>query len=263
MPMPTDTGLASRRVVSGFVISEFTQPPHRRLPWHEHQHASFCYVVSGHYAERTRGREEECAPRAMVFKPAGERHADVFGEAGGRCLLVEIRPQRLDALGSAGAVTRMPSQARSARLATLGHGLYREFRERDDASALALEGGILEVLAETSRTREGTGQPAWLKRARDLIHDRADQPITLSKVAREVGVHPAHLARTFRRFYHRSLGAYLRGLRIDRASRALAERTASIAEVALRAGFYDQSHFTRVFKRHTGMTPAQFKASFS
>ena len=261
--MHSDTGLASRRTLSGFRISEFTQPPHRRLNWHEHQHASFCYVVSGHYAERTRGREEECAPHSMVFKPAGERHADVFGEAGGRCLLVEILPERLHTLGSGGAVTRAPGQARSARLAALGHGLYREFGERDDASALALEGGILEVLAEASRTREGTAQPAWLKRARDLVHDRADQPITLSEVAREVGVHPAHLARTFRRFYHRSLGAYLRGLRIDRASRGLTERTVSISEVALRAGFYDQSHFTRVFKRHTGMTPAQFRASFS
>lgn len=261
--MPTDTGLSSRRVVSGFVVSEFTQLPHRRLPWHEHRHASFCYVVSGHYAERTRGGEEECAPRAMVFKPAGERHADVFGEEGGRCLLVEILPERLNTLGSGGAMTRSPRQARSARLAALGHVLYREFGERDDASALALEGGILEVLAETSRTRERTGQPAWLKRARDLIHDRVDQPITLSEVAREVGVHPAHLARTFRRFYHRSLGAYLRGLRIDRASRVLTERTASLSEVALQAGFYDQSHFTRVFKRHTGMTPAQFRASFS
>lgn len=199
----------------------------------------------------------------MVFKPAGERHADVFGDAGGRCLLVEIRPQRLDILGSAGAVTHAPRQARSARLAALGHTLYREFRERDDASALALEGGILEVLAETSRTGEEHGQPAWLKRARGILHDRADQPITLSEIAREVGVHPAHLARTFRRFYHRSLGAYLRGLRIDRASRALTERTASISEVALQAGFYDQSHFTRVFKQHTGVTPAQFRASSS
>ena len=261
--MPNDTGLSSRRAVSGFRISEFTQPPHRRLAWHEHQHASFCYVVSGHYAERTRGREEECAPRAMVFKPAGERHADVFGNAGGRCLLVEILPERLHALGSGGAVTRSPRQARSARLATLGQGLYREFRERDDASALALEGGILEILAETSRTHEEPGQPAWLVRARDLLHDRADQPITLSEIAREVGVHPAHLARTFRRFYHRSLGVYLRGLRIDRASRALADRTAPISEVALRAGFYDQSHFTRVFKQHTGATPAQFRASSS
>lgn len=252
--MTNDTGLASRRTVSGFLISEFTQPPHRRLPWHEHPYASFCFVVSGHYAERVRGREEECAPRSMVFKPAAERHADVFGRSGGRCLLVEIRPERLEAPTHVG-------QMRSARFAALGQGLYREFKERDEASSLALEGGILEVLAEARRhtpPERGT-PPAWLKRARDLIHDHVGEPLTLSAVAHAVGVHPAHLARTFRHFYHRSLGAYLRGLRIERASRELSDRRDPISVVALRAGFYDQSHFTRVFKQHTGVTPAQFR----
>jgi AraC family transcriptional regulator len=85
-------------------------------------------------------------------------------------------------------------------------------------------------------------------------------PITLSSLAREAGVHPSHLARAFRAHYRQSIGAYLRALRIEWASRELASRAVSISEVGLRAGFYDHSHFTRVFRRHTGMTPAQFRA---
>lgn len=259
--MSLTAGLNSSRSIPGFVLSEFAQPPHRRLPWHEHRFASICYVVSGTYAERVRGQEKECGTRAMVLKPAAERHADVFGRAGGRCLLIEILPERMTALELHADVVGAPRLARSARLAALGQALYREFRARDDASALALEGGILEVLAEASRhTRDDRRAPAWLRRTRDLLHDRLDEPLTLSAVAHKVGVHPSHLARSFRRHYLRPLGAYVRGLRIERASRELAGSGRPISEIALRAGFYDQSHFTRVFKRHTGVTPAQFRA---
>ena len=198
----------------------------------------------------------------MVFKPAAERHADVFGRSGGRCLLIEILPDRMASIAPYSRVITRPRIARSARLAPLGLGLYREVRERDAATPLALEGGILEVLADASRqTRDESGAaPPWLRRVRDLIHDRAHEPIALSTLAREAGVHPSHLARAFRTHYRQSIGAYLRALRIERASRELANRAITISEIGLRAGFYDHSHFSRIFRRHTGMTPAQFRA---
>lgn len=260
--MSSATGLIATRTLPGFSITEFAQAPHRRLPWHEHRHASVCFVVSGTYAERARGREEECASRSMVFKPAAERHADVFGRSGGRCLLVEILPERLASLSPFSQGATVPRLARSARLAALGMGLYREFKEHDAAAPLALEGGILEVLAEESRQarRDSGAPPAWLRRVRDFLHDHVQDPITLSSLAREAGVHPSHLARTFRTHFRRSIGAYLRALRIERATRDLADPRITISEIGLRAGFYDHSHFTKVFRRHTGMTPAEFRA---
>lgn len=260
--MSHHTGLTASRHIPGFVISEYTQSPHRRLPWHEHRYASVCYVVSGTYAERARGREEECAPRSMMFKPVGERHADVFGKTGGRCLLIEILPHRVAEIELYSDAAARPRLARSARLAALGQRLYREFRTPDAASPLALEGGILEVLAEGARRsgNESGAAPAWLRRAHELLHATPGASLTLSSLAREVGVHPSHLARTFRRQYGRPIGEYVRSLRIERASRDLAEGTAAISAVGLSAGFYDQSHFTRVFKRHTGVTPGEFRA---
>jgi AraC family transcriptional regulator len=255
-------GFTASLTIPGFVISEFVQPPRRRLPWHEHRHASVCYVVSGTYAEVARGREQECAPRSMVFKPAAERHADVFGNAGGRCLLIEILPDRLATLEPCSEVVTKPGLTRSARLAALGQRLYEEFRTSDDVSSLALEGGILEVLAEAARGARDDSRtpPSWLRRARDLLHDRAGESLTLSSVAREVGAHPSHLARAFRRHYRRTVGEYVRGLRIERACRELADGHIGISQIGLQVGFYDQSHFTRVFKRHTGMTPGEFRA---
>jgi AraC family transcriptional regulator len=81
----------------------------------------------------------------------------------------------------------------------------------------------------------------------------------VSEVAQAAGVHPAHLARGFRTYFKTSLGSYIRRLRVEFAARELVQSEASLATVALAAGFADQSHFTRLFKRHTGFTPNAYR----
>lgn len=260
----TELGMARTKAMGGFCLKEFAQPPYRRLPWHEHRDASICFVVSGTYAERMRARNHECPPHSMVFKPAAERHADEFGREGGTCLLIEVGPDRLRTLEPVSDITARPSLVRNAKLAALGHQIYREFLWGDGLSPLAVEGLILEVLVEAARAgREPPARPRpqWLRQAHDLIHESVGQPPTLSSIAREVGIHPAHLARTFRAHYRRSIGEYVRRLRIERAARDLSDSGASIAEIGLRAGFFDQSHFSRVFRDHTGLTPTAFRAA--
>jgi AraC family transcriptional regulator len=263
-PHTAELGMVRTRAIGGFRLTEFAQPPHRRLPWHEHHAASICFVVAGSYAERLRSVARECPPQSVMFKPAAERHADEFGSDGGTCLLIEIAPGRLETIEPYADITTRPGLFRTATLAGLGQRIYREFTDGDGLSPLAVEGLILELLVEASRAAAGepTGvRPAWLARARDLIHESLDQPLTLSSIAREVGIHPAHLARSFRAQYHRSTGDYIRRLRIERAARELADGSASIAEISVRSGFCDQSHFSRVFRKHTGMTPAAFRAT--
>jgi AraC family transcriptional regulator len=260
----SEWGITKSKTITGFSIKEFSQPPQRRLPWHEHPDASICFVVSGSYTEQAGGRDQECTPHSMVFKPAAQRHADQFGRLGGKCLLIEINPGRLDTIAPFSSILAKPSLVRNARLAALGHNIHREFVGGDAFSPLSIEGLILEVLVEASRAvldEPATVRPAWLRQAHELIHDDFCESLTLSSLARAVGVHPSHLARTFRKHYRRSIGDYVRRLRIERAARELTETSAPLGEIGLRFGFFDQSHFARVFKSHTGQTPAQFRAA--
>jgi AraC family transcriptional regulator len=103
--------------------------------------------------------------------------------------------------------------------------------------------------------------PHWLTQARDLLHGRFADSLNLVEIANTVGVHPTHLARTFKKYYQTTVGEYLRRLRLDWAMRQLSETEASIADIASAAGFYDQSHFSNLFKQHTGFTPAEFRAA--
>src|SRR3989442_15518755 len=68
-------------------------------------------------------------------------------------------------------------------LAAFGQHLHREFRHEDGCSPLAVEGLILETLAEAERsvgTNDASGKPAWLLRALDFINDRFTEPLRLS-----------------------------------------------------------------------------------
>ncbi len=101
--------------------------------------------------------------------------------------------------------------------------------------------------------------PPWLHRAQELLHDRFADSLRTGEIAKEVAVHPAHLARAFRGCFGVSMGAYVRRLRLEWAAMKLAHSERSLAELALAAGFADQSHFTRAFKRYSGLTPRAYR----
>jgi AraC family transcriptional regulator len=134
-----------------------------------------------------------------------------------------------------------------------------------DALPLAMEGLVLELLADTARGKDDVKKrrsPNWLAQVRELLADRFPERLVLDEIAGTVGVHPVHLCRVFRQQYRCTIGDYIRKLRLDCASRQLATSSASLAEIALAAGFADQSHFTKAFRRASGMTPAEWRDHF-
>jgi AraC family transcriptional regulator len=144
----------------------------------------------------------------------------------------------------------------------LARRLYRECRRTDDLSPLAVEGLALEVLAEISRPGVADLEkvaPGWVLQIRDLLHDKFQERPSLDDISRVVGIHPAHLARVFRKEFGCTIGDFVRKLRVRHACQQLSTSEAPLARIALDTGFSDQSHFTRVFRQHTGMTPAEFR----
>jgi AraC family transcriptional regulator len=132
----------------------------------------------------------------------------------------------------------------------------------DSAAPLVIEGLLLELVASASRLRDtGTesGRPHWLEEARDRIHAELPLRPSLSTLAQSVGVHPVTLARAFRQAFGCTVGEYIRNLRIERAAHQLTGTELSLAEIALAAGFSDQSHFSNLFRHHTGLSPSKFR----
>jgi AraC family transcriptional regulator len=94
------------------------------------------------------------------------------------------------------------------------------------------------------------------------LNEHFEDQITLAQLSRIAGVHGVHLIRTFRKFHGTTVGEYLRHRRIEFACRLLQSSSLSVTQVAIQSGFYDQSHFTRAFRAHVGLTPGQFRSQF-
>jgi len=101
------------------------------------------------------------------------------------------------------------------------------------------------------------GDPTVASRLRDVLDASVPAGITLDDASKLVHAHPAHLVRAFSREYGMPPHRYLTGRRVDLARRYLLDGHPA-AEVATLAGFYDQSHLNRHFRRMLGVPPASF-----
>lgn len=97
------------------------------------------------------------------------------------------------------------------------------------------------------------------RRLRALLDDRLTEPTTIAAAAEELSTHPSHLVRAFSRAYGIAPHQYVISRRVDLARHLLAGGNRP-AEAAALAGFYDQAHLTRHFRRILGVTPAAFSA---
>lgn len=254
----------SSRLVKGLALAEAVYTPGLELPKHSHRHGGFCLILQGGYTESYGRTLLECGPSSVKFQPAGEEHSDVYGSEGVRCFIVELQSEWLARVGAGALVGDSPLVRKGGSLAWLMARLRAEFHAADDESPLLIEGLALELIAEASRSRRGPrggAPPPWLRQAREFISERFSEPLTLPLIAQLVGVHPVYLASSFRRHYRQSVGEFLRQRRVEFACHKIHASEDSLAEIALAAGFSDQSHFCRVFRRVTGTTPARYRAA--
>jgi AraC family transcriptional regulator len=249
------------RELVGFTCSENSYAPNLRLVSHRHERPYYCLVLAGSYIERYGTKARDCNRLSASLHPAEEMHSDSFSSAGGRLFSVEFKPALLGRIADLGIRLRDPLDFKGGLPVQLGFRLYREFQKEDGPSQLCLEGVTLELLAEISRLkfRSSMKPPDWLKHAREILHATFSCPPSLFELASAAGVHPVHLAREFRRHFCCTAGEYIRRLRVDFACRALLQTDATLIEIAINAGFSDQSHFTRTFRAAMGVPPAQFR----
>jgi len=188
-----------------------------------------------------------------------------------RYLRVSIDPVHLSRLISPSLEALEPVRLRrtyavqSPQMAHLMLTLQDE-ADSHNASGLATVEAVTTALGHLLVRHAGIEQPrpvrirgglsgAAKRRVLELIAAALDARLTIERLAREVGLSPAHFARAFKETMGRAPHQYLLALRLERARRLLETTQATLSDIAQRTGFADQAHFTRLFKRVFGTTP--------
>ena len=257
----TSGTIVKRRDISGFSITDAVYPEGLCLAKHYHNDAYLISVLSGEFVETYAGAKSICTQGNLRFLPPCELHENHYTSTS-RCLLVRIDPSVLSRLREHASVLSSPGEVRGIACAWLAGRLQREFMAEDDIAGLAIEGVLLEILAESARSigQADSGRaPRWLKRVREMLEENYLSSPSLTELAILAGVHQVHLSREFRKHYNCTIGEFIRKRRVEHACQLLSKSEAPLSEIALTCGFSDQSHFSAMFKAHIGLTPAKFR----
>jgi AraC family transcriptional regulator len=238
-------------------------PGRETIAPHTHDRPVLAFMLGGSFDLAFRGRRTyQCVPGSVFIEPAGETHCNCMGTAGAHVLVLQPDPDADVLPRPVAAALLTPAHLRDPGVTALARRMAAELATPDAVSGLALEALALEALVRVTRahtvpTREQA--TPWLRDAEEILRARFLERLTVADLAAEVGVHPAHLARAFRRRHHVSVGRFVRSLRLEWAAHRLAATAQSIAAIALEAGYVDQSHFTRRFREFAGTTPGSWR----
>jgi AraC family transcriptional regulator len=249
---------------SGLVFSEVVHNHAVRVPEHSHRLAYFALVLDGHYEEGQKNRLVPYGPYNLIFNPTGVEHEGMIGSKGSKFFTVELGDHWLRPLENE-SLHYCYSDMNGGRLLWLAMRLRQEYAANHLAEPLAAECLVWEMLGEITRWNHDSApqRPVWWRRLEDTIRSSFREKLSFSAIAHDLGIHPVHLARTCRRVENRTLGEYVQSLRVRYSCERLKDRDTPLAELAFDAGFSDQSHFTRIFRRFVGITPARYRDSLT
>ncbi len=242
--------------VGAYEVQLLTFAPHHAIEPVEFERGYLVVVLRGAVAKTFSRAQWSLARDSLATLPAGASHRSRFGREPTEVLAIRAREL------AAPAPVLVQRHVRAAASTSLAWRIAAELRAVDESWSLAVEGLALQLLALATRINAPTRAPrraCWLRDARELLHQRSPVATSLSDLAAEVAVHPAYLARSFRRAYGVTVGQYARELRLEWAAGRLGDDALTLAEIAAEAGFADQSHFTRAFHGWAGTTPGRYR----
>ena len=232
-------------------------PPRWVITKHTHGTGKIFFVREGGFWERHGKAVEWVGPGDVLVRPPGVEHADQFAEAASISVRVEFDPQAWSSSRwrrELGAPLILRGVVETASVERVAKAIYRG----GDREVPARVDGWLAALR---RAAHPSRVPSWLAQLRGAVERDPVRSRSRAELAAMAGVHPVHLAQSFRRHFGTTLDRYVHRCRIFAASEAIVSGETPLAEVASELGYFDQSHLARVFRRERGIPPGAFRRS--
>ena len=261
--MAQGAAIASERIAG--VNDNMTQP-------HYHNYYEIYYLEEG---ERYQRIQDELymlkAGELMLFSPYIMHYSYGAQDMPFRRVILYFRRDEIDSpeiiklLDEANGMYK-PEKKESATIRWILSELLREQEDQADfhqECRRALLNLLLHHLARQRRVEEPikAEQRERISRIIHYIHYNYAEPITLESLAEQFYISAFHLCREFKAYTNSTVIRYVNVTRIMNAQRMFLETDKNITEISRETGFSNLTHFNRVFKSVTGMTPSGYRKS--
>ncbi|HML32991.1 AraC family transcriptional regulator [Sporomusa sphaeroides] len=234
---------------------------------HSHEEYSLGIVEHGKSSFWCEGKVTEVSPKTTVLIPPGLIHScnpDRQGRWQYKMFFIEAGWMQRFLTSKGIAVSNRPVVSDMTTLSAQRalHALLESLAQQ--ASPLEKEAGVMALFEQVVGSMEPVGncrkviEVPKLKMIKDYLHNNYLKKITLEELETISGLNKFAIIRAFKEEFNIPPHTYQTLLRINYAKKLLRQNR-QIVEVACEAGFYDQSHFHKVFKSHTGVTPEKYQ----
>lgn len=248
--------------VNGLIISDTEYRNKTHFPTHCHENPYFAFVLKGGYDEINKIDKSRHITGNVVFHNRHEKHSNQNFTPYSRILNLEltegwlkhhdINPGKVENISEVDEKSIAPFASK-----LLFESIYSDHFSEISIDTLSVE--ILDSLLSSSNTSVDNS-PVWAAKIREYLSDNAHDKISLADLSLQTGMHSVHISRAFRKYFRMSFGDYIRKQKIQKSLAYLLDKNYSITQIAHDCGFADQSHYTRIFRRFKGITPARYRA---
>ena len=240
--------------LNNYHLSLTTYDKHSEVPFHCHKNPYLSLSLGIIYNEIGRHKEQTLYLGDVIIRPVGYEHKNIFNKSNGICFNVEL-------VNNSNSTTESLFNNIEIKTSTLGlYKLYVAFvsNHRDDELSCLTAEAMISNHDEIGLVKKKD----WYYKVIDQIQEEYDTSLTYESLSKTAHVHPNYLARKFKQINGLTMGDYIRNVRIEKGFIFLISGQSNLTEVALRAGFYDQSHFIKNCQIAFKLSPRKIRSSF-
>ena len=251
-------GFQKKKVDFGSItVSEYLydQPS---TDWHYHENPYLMYIMNGQVYDINKKQTKNCSKGTLILHNWEEQHYNSLNTSSAYGFHIDfpkewLRQHDLELKNTEGSLL-----IENPEIHILLAKLFKEFRMCDEHSGLGLESELINVCSKLTIDNSNKTRPDWFEDLIELLHYEND-PMSLKEISDQLNVHPVHISRSFSKYVGYNLGEYRRLVKLKNSIPDLMEYSSNLTSVAHQSGFYDQSHFGRVFKKYFMISPKSFR----
>jgi AraC family transcriptional regulator len=252
------------RKFNSLIITQNSCQENYNSAWHYHSNPYFALILRGGSLERRKEKNIECTPGLLLFYNTHEPHKNEQYLPGSKNFNIEFESSWFKNMHLDERMLEGDIIIKEPVIKSLFLKIISEVIEEDCEMQLSVETSILQCFSILKKdNKQYIHPPTWLIQIKELLSETTSHSYSLSDLSVLFGVHPVTISKLFPRFFTCTMGEYIRKVKIEKSLQFLSKRNMSLASISALCDFADHGHFTRVFKKHTGFTPSQYRELLS